>query len=288
VRWFLAEQPIAGLSPEAIRAVLIQSNRLDQVIVRTGDWYTLRGRTGNIHTRQHRGGICRGKWRLARRAAKLLQWVPFIRLIAVSNTLALDNARPESDIDFFIVAQAGRLWTVRFLAAAVLDLFRLRRKGQSITDKICLSFFVTDNALNLEPLRLRPQDPHFMFWLSQIVPLIDRGVFQHYQEANKWIKFALPFALERSEAQVERGRVAEPRLRRLSEFLLKKTVGDRFEHWLKQIQLRKMEANTQSRAKADGTDVVISDTVLKFHEADRRAEYRERFSAALRGLYQQT
>ena len=53
--------------------------------------------------------IVRARW-----AAKILNVVPFIKLIAVCNTLSFGAASQESDVDFFIVAKAGRLWLARF------------------------------------------------------------------------------------------------------------------------------------------------------------------------------
>ena len=43
-----------------------------------------------------------------------IQTVPFIKMVAVCNTLGYDNAAKDSDIDLFIIAKRGRLFIVRF------------------------------------------------------------------------------------------------------------------------------------------------------------------------------
>lgn len=280
-RWFYAETPIEGLTQSKVSEALQNSTALKAFIQAEDGYYFLTGRSELVSFRSDKSLNARTKWLIAKRAAGWLRWVPFIRMVAVCNKLAYDNVRPESDIDFFIVSRSKRLWLTRFAATVMLDLLRLRRKGSSIKDKICLSFFVTDDALNLERLSLKPDDPHFMFWLDQFVLLFGQDEFVRFQQANNWIKQRLPFAFTEKDERVIQDASFIRMIRRMKEWFLGGWLGDWFEAGFKRLQLAKMKNNRDSRAWSDNTDVVISDQVLKFHEADRRQEYRDRFKEKL-------
>ena len=59
-----------------------------------------------------------------------IQTVPFIKMVAVCNTLGYDNAAKDSDIDLFIIAKRGRLFIVRFYSSTVFAP-GVRRHGKS-------------------------------------------------------------------------------------------------------------------------------------------------------------
>jgi predicted nucleotidyltransferase len=50
----------------------------------------------------------------------MVQWLPFVRMVAVTGALAKDNVGQRVDIDLLIVAAPGRIWVCRrFLILAV-------------------------------------------------------------------------------------------------------------------------------------------------------------------------
>src|SRR5690349_8836372 len=55
------------------------------------------------------------KIRIDQKAAKLLDKVPTIKLLAITGSLAMKNARKESDIDLMIVTSKDSLWTTRLI-----------------------------------------------------------------------------------------------------------------------------------------------------------------------------
>lgn len=279
IRWFFPQEPIPGLRPEDIESTLDQSEAIKGHIEQNDGWYTLRDRSSLIALRAERARFAKRKWRIAKFAAGLLRVIPFLRMAAVCNTLAIGNARDESDIDFFIIGRSHRLWTMRLLTTAWLDFARLRRKGSAIRDKICLSFYVTRDAANLEPLRLKPEDPHFLFWIDQFVPLLDEynHDFADFQRANAWVRDRLPFAMPAGHQALVKQRTLTRTLKGFAEWTLNGRFGDWIEQKAKEFQKKKMEQNTHSLSWEHSTKVIISDNILKFHEQDRREEYRRKF-----------
>ncbi|MFH0853428.1 MAG: hypothetical protein V1853_03410 [bacterium] len=281
VRWFYTSSPIEGLTKDQIIDTLTKSQELFNHIKKHDDWYVLRNRQQIIDLRKQRQKIACKKWRIAKFAARLLRVVPFMRMVAVCNTLAYNNAREDSDIDFFIIGRSHRLWTMRFFTTLLLDFARIRRKGSSVKDKICLSFYVTRDAINLKSLSLQPHDPHFVFWMDQFVILLDQKDFAQYQKENAWIKEYLPFAFpEVSKPLVNRSSVTSA-IKGFGEWILAGGFGDWIEKITQKLQKNRMDNNVHSHAWEKNTKVIISDNVLKFHEQDRREEYRRRFEERL-------
>src|SRR5690349_10487006 len=82
---------------------------------RVGDYFTLRGREGIVETRLRRKKVAERLWPHAARYGRLISSLPFVRMIAVTGSLAMDNTEEGKDIDFMIVTAPDYLWTSRAL-----------------------------------------------------------------------------------------------------------------------------------------------------------------------------
>ena len=89
---------------------ILESNELKKFIGEKNGFYSLKGREEIIRTRIDRQKIADQKWKKAKKIIKLLQIVPYLKMVAVSGSLALNNTREESDFDLLIVAKSKRIW----------------------------------------------------------------------------------------------------------------------------------------------------------------------------------
>jgi len=248
-------------------------------------FYVLSGRGELIRLRKTRAAIAEKKYRRARRVSLFLSLCPFVRLVAVSNSLAYGNVRENSDIDLFIIAAKDKIWTARFFTIGFLKLCGLRPTPARKRDTICLNFFVSEEALNLKNLRKSGPVPdiYFIYWVRQLVPLYDAGdVFSRFVQSNGWVgNYIGAVSVCRPNT---RRRIRERDILRFlkhnGEWLLRVRALERF---CKKLQLRKLPSAIATKANRS-TDVVINDSVLKFHKWDRRAEYRSRWLDKLRGF----
>lgn len=64
-----------------------------------------------------------------RLALRLLELFPQILLIALCNSRAMGEADENSDIDLFIIAKKGNLWTVRFIVTILTSILGVRRRN---------------------------------------------------------------------------------------------------------------------------------------------------------------
>lgn len=241
-------------------------------------FFFLQGHEANVTTRQERYRLALHKFKRARRYAKVLARVPFVRAVAVCNSLGLSNARPESDIDLFIIAKPGHAWTTRFFAAGWAQLRKLRPQRENRSDKVCLSFFITEDVGDLTLVR-NTVDPYFTVWLATLVPLYDPyGNFATLWKKNTWLTRLLPQALPRALAQ------QKVLVQSFFQVFFEVCVsGKWFEGWAERFQQRRLPENLRILANQD-TRVVLNQRILKFHDNDRRDEYAQRFQQACNRL----
>ncbi len=239
-------------------------------------FYFLKGRQEIVETRRQKTVYNDYKIDKAIRAVKKISFVPFLQGIFVCNSVGSENAWPDSDIDFFIITAPKRIWLVRFFTNFILRLISWRSYGQKVKDKICLSFFIDSNHLNLYPCRSADEDGHFAYWLNQMIPIYNQGgLYKNFLKQNSWTKSLLPhidLGILDGGAIVVNGRLGLI-WKKVWEKMWQGWYGDLFEDQAKKFQLAKMKLSLINKAKDDDNDVVISDTVLKFHENDRRREY---------------
>lgn len=210
----------------------------------------------------------RYKWWRARLAAAVLGWIPFIELVTIANTLADRTASKESDIDVFIVVRHGRLFIVRTLSVVYLQLAGLRRHGKKINNRVCLTFYVTDRSRDLSEIAFKPYDIYLAYWVAGLTPLLAKPkAMQRLLKANAWAGELVPgFAAKRPPA-------ATPSWAgRFGELLLGNPLGDFLERACSRFWLKRID--TTPRPDDPDVRIVANDSMLKFHEKERRKIYR--------------
>lgn len=258
-------------SYSVVEDALETSECLHEKLDRSSGFFFLKGHADFVRTRQERYCISLRKFKRAQRYATVLARLPFVRAIAVCNSLGLSNAREESDIDFFIITKPGHIWTTRLFTAGWAQLRKLRPLKDDRADKTCLSFFVTTDVGDLTPVR-NTEDPYFTVWLATLAPLYDpRRLFAGLWQRNAWVREALPHAEPRAIASQR-----EVRSSLLQAFIEIVTRSHRVEKWAEQWQQRRLPPHLRTLANHD-TRVVLNAHMLKFHDNDRRDEYAQRF-----------
>lgn len=257
------------ISLATVNEILTLGDLNNQIETKDG-FYFLAGRQMIVKTRLARYNIAEDKFVWAKRAGWLLSKLPFIRLVAVCNTLAYSNSRPEADIDFFIVTAKNRIWTARLISVFLFQFLGWRPMPGKQQNKICLSFFVSEDGLDLQPATLGKEDVYFHFWLGTLLPLYDQGgYYQRLLEANGWVKNYLPNLQEH---------ITNQRRKVKPSFSLIKKIMELHTDWLENfygfLQLKLLNKKLKAMMNKD-TRVLINNQMLKFHPVDRREEYEE-------------
>jgi len=267
-----------------IEACLKNSPKLNKIITTQSGFYFLKKRADIIFSRLERYNLADKKYRIAKRAVSLFKYLPFLKLVAACNNLGYSNVTVESDIDLFVITAPQRIWLSRLFLIAIIFILRLRppKEKAKAKDKICLSYYITTEDLNLEKTKVVEPDIHLIYWLSAFIKIYEReDYFEKFYQANFWLKKYLPnwqmpiFGCRR----VIVDNLFNKAIYKLKEFIWSNKIGDSLEHWAKNLQLKYMAQRKKDIAVSQRNWVIISDTMLKFHENDTRQHYLELFEA---------
>lgn len=166
----------------------------DPEVSTRGGFYFLKQKEGLVYKRLLRKRISAKKLGIAQKAANILALVPWIKMIAVTGSLAMENSSDESDIDLMIVTQKGMLWTTRAFAYIVIHAFGLSaRKPNDLQqkDKLCLNIWLDEGDLVWDKRSF-----YTAHEIAQIVPLINKDqTYERFLYKNKWILGYWPSAV---------------------------------------------------------------------------------------------
>ena len=250
-----------------------------------------------------RSALIERKLDRARAIAQQLAAIPFIRFLALGNSVAMGTATELSDLDFFVVTAPNRLWTARFFLLLVAKFKGLTKRPGRLSDQADFGFWVDETALDLSAIallhstrrvrgqftrRVKPDsidDPYLVRWLATMVLLLDRGgVYKRLMMANRPLLQTLsPAVMLRPSAEASQGSFAKLRMTVMIEGILGSVLGAPLERLLFTIQRWKVWADPVAHRRdpllVNGrrVDVVTTRTMLKLHHFDQRAKLREQW-----------
>jgi hypothetical protein len=189
--------------------------------------------------------------------------MPFVRMVAVTGALSMNNVGKVPDIDLLVVAQDGRVWTCR---RALIGCVRLARL---MGDDLCPNYIVSESSLQLDQ-----RDLYTAHELAQMVPMSGLPVFRRMLEANDWAASYLPGAFG-SLALNTPPQALRP-LQRPTEAVLRRPLFNPWEAW----ELRRMRAKLRP-AIGTAAEVICSPTQCKGHTGFHRQTVLERYAERL-------
>lgn len=232
----------APASLQQVHCLLADGGLIPDRLVQIEGFITLPGREGIVYTRRQRAERAAQLWPLAIRYARLIAELPFVRMVALTGSLAMDNADARSDLDYFVVTAVDRLWLCR---ALILPLVRWAARRGNV---ICPNYFLSERALSLEQ-----RDLFMARELAQMTPLFGLDVYERVRELNAWSATFLPNAsgpppqtLRHSPRQQNGSRLAK----RAAEAMLRTPVGARLDRWEMQRKVRKFKLQYPDQSEA--------------------------------------
>lgn len=150
---------------------------------------------------------------------RILGRMPFIRMAALTGSLAMLNLSKNMDMDYMLVAQPGRVWTARAFALLFGRLARL------FGDVICPNVIISENALEWNARNIYAARE-----FAQMIPISGADVFLRLRSANVWVKDILPNANIHSTT-LDSSSLLLNGFQSILESLLDGKLGNIFESW---------------------------------------------------------
>lgn len=138
--------------------------------------WILRRRAGNRLADQHA--------ERAGKSARLIAKFPFIRAVYISGSFSKNYMDAQSDVDFFIVTQPGRLWLARTLLILYKKVVLLNSRRF-----FCLNYFIDE-----ENLEIREKNIFTAMELTTLIPMCNKDAYQQLMQRNAWVRSYFPFA----------------------------------------------------------------------------------------------
>jgi hypothetical protein len=206
----------------------------------------------------------------------MFKFVPFLKEVYLCNNLAFDGVTEKSDIDLFVVTSKDRIFIARTALTVLAHLLKVRRHGKVISKRFCLSFYVTEDNLDMSGLLLPGLDIYFAYWMIGLLPLW--GDARKVVNENGWLKsyFEKPEQrVTQKEADLHKSWIG-----RMKEGILAGRFGNWWENLLKKVFVRRYEKNKQFLGEK--SSVIVAGNILKYHNLDRRKEFRLAFEERLK------
>jgi len=139
---------------------------------------------------------------------KLLSLFPQIKLVGLSGSISMMNAKEDDDIDLFIITAKDRLFTGRFIALIFSLILSLKRKrvvtgnrsnatnyrlqATGVKDKVCLNLFFDEGNLKVPKFKQTLFVGHEVL---QMKPIINKDfTYEKFLKANSWVSKLFPNA----------------------------------------------------------------------------------------------
>ena len=193
--------------------------------------------------------------------------LPFVRMVAVTGSLAMNNVADDADIDYFIVTENGRLWLTRFL---VIGLVRLAARRGIV---LCPNYFVAESALTLPERNIYTARE-----IVQMVPLFGQDVYAQLRQQNCWASQFMPNADGPPLVQIpEPEPAAWPQA--VAELPLRTPLGAWLERWEQARKIEKLQKQQNGSGESCFTAVICKGH-FQAHQQRTLTAYQHRLNTS--------
>jgi len=241
---------------------------LQEYIGRCDDVFFLAGRDEIVEVRRRREARSRRLLPYAIRYGRILGRLPFVRMAALTGSLAVQNVSTDADFDYMLVAAQGRVWTAR--AFALL----LNRLVRPFGHTLCPNLILSESALEWHL-----HDLYSARELVQMIPIAGMDVYQKLMKTNVWACEFLPNAFMESGSLLPKKQEQAPAFQNFLEHPLRGRLGAKFEAWEMTRKIARF-----SKQPGFGEETIFTAEVCQGNFHHHRQWTREVFEDKLKAL----
>lgn len=227
---------------------------LKELMVGQNGYYALKDRSEIFETRKKRQHYSRQLWERTSHYIRLLSAIPFVRFIAVTGGLCMNNNGPGSDIDIFILTKKGYLWRCRFIIQSIARWIRFQWG-----DVLCVNYILAEDNItyNYHSLYLAHE-------FAQMKPQYGWDIYHNIFEENDWIYRYLPNFTPETHTNSSEGENKNSTKRDKNK-LYKNILGILPENTLRRWQINRIQKNN-STLFLQSPGVILEQNQYKMHD----------------------
>jgi hypothetical protein len=180
----------------------------------------------------------------AHKAAKILSRFPYVRGLAISGSLSKNYGSEKTDIDFFIITSANRLWIAR-------TMMHLYKKITFLTGRhnwFCMNYYVDEANPVIEEKNI-----FTALEIVTLLPMYGRSSFENFIQANSWVNEYFPVCNIVSDKTPELNRSW---LGRMIEKIFNNGLGNSVDNRLMMITDKRWKRKTAKNKKNEKGNVL--------------------------------
>ena len=228
----LKENEILEFHPHAQDEFLIlealQSLLKREFIFKLNNFYSLRPTFSLAERRQVGNKLAEKRLKTARKFGTLISKFPFVRAVMLSGSISKNYMDENSDIDYFIVTEPGKLWLTRGLLAVFRRLFLFNSRKF-----FCTNYFIDSSSLEIEEKNI-----YTAIEISTLIPVHGRDLYRQFVERNRWIRYHLPNNGHYKDSNVND---IESSIQKITERLFNGNSGDKLNRFFYQVAKKRWE-----------------------------------------------
>jgi hypothetical protein len=205
----------------------------DSMVFKIGDFYSLNNNY-KLATRRYKGNEAARITilRKANRGGAFISTFPFVRGVGISGSLSKLYADDKSDIDYFIITAANRL----FIARTFLHIFKKITFLFSRQHDFCMNYFV-DEA---EPV-IREKNIYTAAEIVTLLPIRGKITFDRFFTSNSWANSFFPNSGKPKMRQQDK---RKSWVKFIVEKMLDNRFGDAVDNLLMKITINRWDKKT--------------------------------------------
>jgi len=203
----------------------------------------------------------------------MLGSLPFVRMAAMTGSLAVMNASQKADFDYLLVMVPGGLWMGRAFAVTLGRIMRV------FGHRICVNLLLSEKALTWQP-----HDLYSAREICQMIPITGMDLYDRFRIANTWTESFLPNARSSAPDLVKTpARKGSNNFQRLVEWILRRAFGESLERWAMKFQLQRM-----ARQYGTSVETNFSSDICQSNFHEHRQSTQKAFQSKVDALENET
>lgn len=196
---------------------------------------------------------------------KYIRFLPWIKMVWVWNSISMNCAKKESDIDLYIVTSDKSMWLNRIIITMIFEVLKVRKTDKKHKDMFCLSFFSTLSWMDFSNFKVK-NDIYLYFWIIYFKPILSiDNTYENFIKVNeKWADF------EEYRKQIEKNKSF---IKYEKKYSNENIITKKIDLFLRNIFIKKTIKSYEKLWKPYG--IIINNNMLKFHDNDIRKKIKK-------------